>query len=160
MNENRERSKTSKCLRQAQQTKALSRFGFALLLCGYWIKLISKQHQQDILTQGLHSVSNVALLLLERDAAGGFELDLGFSVCRVAHGHGRGHRWAVHVVEEDDVDARITPLEPPYEPAVGELLDGMMPPGVPPIGLFRTFARNEAMTAFRLWSEKPDKTLY
>ena len=42
---------------------------------------------------------------------------------------------------------RIAPLEPPFEPAVGEQLRSMMPPGVPPIALFRTFARNPAMTA-------------
>jgi alkylhydroperoxidase family enzyme len=43
--------------------------------------------------------------------------------------------------------ARIEPLTPPYEPDVEALLDRMMPPGVDPIGLFRTFARNMAMTA-------------
>ena len=37
---------------------------------------------------------------------------------------------------------RIAPLEPPYEPAVEEQLRSMMPEGVPPIVLFRTFARN------------------
>jgi alkylhydroperoxidase family enzyme len=42
---------------------------------------------------------------------------------------------------------RITPLEPPFEPAVGEQLRSMMPPGVPPIALFRTFARNPPMAA-------------
>ena len=42
--------------------------------------------------------------------------------------------------------ARIAPINPPYEPEVGDLLAGMMPPGVPPIGLFRTFARNLPMT--------------
>ena len=42
--------------------------------------------------------------------------------------------------------ARIAPLEPPYEPSTGELLARMMPPGQPPIGLFRTFARNPTMT--------------
>ena len=41
---------------------------------------------------------------------------------------------------------RIAPLEPPYEPAVGEQLESMMPPGVPPIALFRAFARNLPMT--------------
>ena len=40
---------------------------------------------------------------------------------------------------------RIEPLEPPYEPAVAAQLEAMMPPGVPPIGLFRTFARNLPM---------------
>ena len=42
--------------------------------------------------------------------------------------------------------ARIAPLEPPYEPAVEQQLESMMPPGVPPIALFRTFARNMPMT--------------
>jgi alkylhydroperoxidase family enzyme len=40
---------------------------------------------------------------------------------------------------------RIDPLIPPYEPAVAAQLESMMPPGVPPIGLFRTFARNLPM---------------
>jgi alkylhydroperoxidase family enzyme len=42
-------------------------------------------------------------------------------------------------------DPRITPLTPPYEPAVAAQLETMMPPGVPPIALFRTFARNLPM---------------
>jgi alkylhydroperoxidase family enzyme len=42
---------------------------------------------------------------------------------------------------------RIDPLVPPYEPAVAAQLESMMPPGVPPIGLFRTFARNKPMAA-------------
>ena len=37
---------------------------------------------------------------------------------------------------------RIAPVEPPYEPAVEEQLRSMMPEGVPPIALFRTFVRN------------------
>lgn len=41
--------------------------------------------------------------------------------------------------------ARIEPLIPPYEPAEAAQLESMMPPGVPPIALFRTFARNLAM---------------
>jgi alkylhydroperoxidase family enzyme len=41
--------------------------------------------------------------------------------------------------------ARIAPVEPPYETDVGAQLDSMMPPGVPPIGLFRTFVRNLPM---------------
>ena len=48
---------------------------------------------------------------------------------------------------------RITPLGPPYEPEVAEQLARMMPAGVEPIGLFRTFARNlpmaTAMSRFR-----------
>jgi alkylhydroperoxidase family enzyme len=42
--------------------------------------------------------------------------------------------------------ARIAPLEPPYEEAIGRRLASMMPPGMPPIALFRTFMKNEAMT--------------
>jgi len=41
---------------------------------------------------------------------------------------------------------RIQPLHPPYDAEVGTQLERMMPPGVPPIGLFRTFARNLPMT--------------
>jgi alkylhydroperoxidase family enzyme len=44
---------------------------------------------------------------------------------------------------------RIAPLSPPYEPAVEERLSKMMPPGVPPIGLFRTFAVNLPMATAR-----------
>ncbi len=43
--------------------------------------------------------------------------------------------------------SRVAPLEPPYEPEVEARLSAMMPPGVPPIALFRTFARNMPMTA-------------
>lgn len=39
----------------------------------------------------------------------------------------------------------IPPLDPPYEPAAESQLASMMPPGVPPILLFRTFARNLPM---------------
>ncbi|MEU8613588.1 carboxymuconolactone decarboxylase family protein [Actinoplanes sp. NPDC048791] len=42
---------------------------------------------------------------------------------------------------------RIAPVEPPYPPDVAAQLESMMPPGVPPIGLFRTLARNLPMTA-------------
>ena len=41
---------------------------------------------------------------------------------------------------------RIAPLEPPYTEAVGAQLASMMPAGVPPIGLFRVFARHLPMT--------------
>ena len=48
--------------------------------------------------------------------------------------------------------SRIEPLSPPYEPEVAGVLAAMMPPGVPPIALFRTFARNLPMTsAMRGW---------
>jgi alkylhydroperoxidase family enzyme len=42
--------------------------------------------------------------------------------------------------------ARIPALEPPFAPGVADQLAAMMPAGVPPIGLFRTFARNMPMT--------------
>jgi alkylhydroperoxidase family enzyme len=41
---------------------------------------------------------------------------------------------------------RIEPLSPPYEPDVADQLRSMMPPGAPPILLFRTLARNLPMT--------------
>jgi len=41
---------------------------------------------------------------------------------------------------------RIQPAAPPYTDEVAERLEAMMPPGVPPIGLFRTFVRNLPMT--------------
>ncbi|HEY1488708.1 MAG TPA: carboxymuconolactone decarboxylase family protein, partial [Micromonosporaceae bacterium] len=48
--------------------------------------------------------------------------------------------------------SRIPPLEPPYEPDVDEQLTAMMPAGVPPIALFRTFATNLPMVrAMRPW---------
>lgn len=37
---------------------------------------------------------------------------------------------------------RIAPLEPPYSADVAEELTKLMPPGVPPIALFRTIAHN------------------
>jgi len=46
-----------------------------------------------------------------------------------------------------DQTPRIMPLEPPFEPAEEEQLRAMMPPGVPPIALFRTFVRNLPMAA-------------
>ena len=42
--------------------------------------------------------------------------------------------------------ARIPALEPPFTPDVEAQLATMMPAGMPPIGLFRTFARNLPMT--------------
>ncbi len=41
--------------------------------------------------------------------------------------------------------ARIAPLQPPYDKETGRQLRAMMPPGVEPILLFRTFARNLPM---------------
>lgn len=38
--------------------------------------------------------------------------------------------------------ARLAPLEPPYPSEVAETLMAMMPPGVPPLRLFRTLAHN------------------
>jgi alkylhydroperoxidase family enzyme len=47
---------------------------------------------------------------------------------------------------------RITPLEPPYESDVDTQLRSMMPPGVGPIALFRTFAKNlEMARAMQPW---------
>ena len=40
---------------------------------------------------------------------------------------------------------RITPLTEPFEAATGELLTAMMPAGVAPIALFRTFAKNHEL---------------
>jgi alkylhydroperoxidase family enzyme len=48
--------------------------------------------------------------------------------------------------------SRIEPLQPPYDADVAARLEAMMPPGVPPIGLFRTFVRNLPMsTAMGSW---------
>ena len=48
--------------------------------------------------------------------------------------------------------SRIESVEPPYDNDVAARLDMMMPPGVPPIGLFRTFVRNLPMaTAMGAW---------
>lgn len=43
--------------------------------------------------------------------------------------------------------SRIPPLERPFDPAAGEQLAAMMPPGAEPIALFRTFAHHLPMTA-------------
>jgi alkylhydroperoxidase family enzyme len=42
--------------------------------------------------------------------------------------------------------SRIQPVEPPFADNVAARLELMMPPGVPPILLFRTFVHNLAMT--------------
>jgi alkylhydroperoxidase family enzyme len=42
--------------------------------------------------------------------------------------------------------SRIDPVQPPYSPEAGDRLAAMMPPGMPPILLFRTFVRNLPMT--------------
>lgn len=47
---------------------------------------------------------------------------------------------------------RIAPLEAPFDEEAAEILGAMMPPGVPPIALFRTFAKNLPMAkAMRRW---------
>jgi alkylhydroperoxidase family enzyme len=38
--------------------------------------------------------------------------------------------------------SRIAPVQPPYDPGVAEDLTKLMPPGVPPLQLFRTLAHN------------------
>lgn len=42
--------------------------------------------------------------------------------------------------------SRIEPAAPPYTDEVAERLEAMMPPGVPPIALFRMFVRNLPMS--------------
>jgi alkylhydroperoxidase family enzyme len=42
---------------------------------------------------------------------------------------------------------RIAPAEPPYEPQIAAELDRIMPPGVPPLVLFRTLARSPRVFA-------------
>src|SRR5687767_974593 len=42
---------------------------------------------------------------------------------------------------------RLTPLEPPYAEGVAETLAAMMPPGMPPLALFRTLAHNPRVLA-------------
>jgi alkylhydroperoxidase family enzyme len=42
---------------------------------------------------------------------------------------------------------RIIPAEPPYEPQIAAELDRIMPPGVPPLVLFRTLARSPRIFA-------------
>jgi alkylhydroperoxidase family enzyme len=42
---------------------------------------------------------------------------------------------------------RIAPAEPPYEPAIAGELARIMPPGVPPLVLFRTMARSPRVFA-------------
>lgn len=40
---------------------------------------------------------------------------------------------------------RISPAEPPYPSAIAERLEALMPPGVPPLTLFRILARDERL---------------
>jgi hypothetical protein len=46
----------------------------------------------------------------------------------------------------ETVSPRILPLDPPFAPDIDAQLRKMMPEGVPPIALFRTFARNLPMS--------------
>ena len=49
--------------------------------------------------------------------------------------------------------SRIAPLDPPYDPELAEELARFMPPGVPPLRLFRTLAHNpRVLRKFRLGS--------
>ena len=50
------------------------------------------------------------------------------------------------MITESVTPPRIAPLEPPFEAEIGSQLERMMPKGVPPIALFRTFVRNLPMT--------------
>jgi alkylhydroperoxidase family enzyme len=43
------------------------------------------------------------------------------------------------------MSARIAPAQPPYPPATQAYLDRIMPPGVPPLLLFRTLLRDERL---------------
>jgi 4-carboxymuconolactone decarboxylase len=48
---------------------------------------------------------------------------------------------------------RIAPLDPPYDPELAEELMRFMPPGIPPLRLFRTLAHNRrVLQKFRLGS--------
>src|SRR5947208_13242964 len=42
---------------------------------------------------------------------------------------------------------RIAPAAPPYEPAIAQALERIMPSGVPPLGLFRTMAKSPRVFA-------------
>src|SRR5918996_128653 len=42
---------------------------------------------------------------------------------------------------------RITPIEPPYEAEIAAALERIMPPGVPPLVLFRTMAKSPRVFA-------------
>ena len=43
--------------------------------------------------------------------------------------------------------ARIAPAQPPYEPSIADALERIMPPGVPPLLLFRTMAKSPRVFA-------------
>jgi alkylhydroperoxidase family enzyme len=40
---------------------------------------------------------------------------------------------------------RIAPAEPPYHPEIAARFDALMPPGIPPLVLFRTLARDKRL---------------
>ncbi len=40
---------------------------------------------------------------------------------------------------------RIAPLDPPYPPEIQDAFNKIMPPGVPPLNIFRTYARHPLM---------------
>src|SRR3977135_2138480 len=50
-------------------------------------------------------------------------------------------------MERSPAMPRIAPAEPPYEPAIAAELARIMPPGVPPLALFRTMARSPRVFA-------------
>src|ERR1700704_2620609 len=50
-------------------------------------------------------------------------------------------------MERSPAMTRITPAEPPYAPAIATELARIMPPGVPPLVLFRTMARSPRIFA-------------
>ena len=41
--------------------------------------------------------------------------------------------------------SRIAPAEPPYHPEIAARFDALMPPGIPPLVLFRTLARDKRL---------------
>src|SRR6476646_5135436 len=43
------------------------------------------------------------------------------------------------------MSTRISPVQPPYSPEIQAALDRIMPPGVPPLVLFTTLARDERL---------------
>jgi alkylhydroperoxidase family enzyme len=51
-------------------------------------------------------------------------------------------RYENHSMEAAAVTARIAPAQPPYDPAAQAAFDRLMPPGIPPLVLFTTMARD------------------
>src|SRR5258708_20702883 len=45
-------------------------------------------------------------------------------------------------MERSPAMTRVSPAEPPYEPAIAAELERIMPPGAPPLMLFRTMAKS------------------